>query len=183
MTVAQSIIGYGRDGGRPKDDFYPTPPEATKALLAVEKFGPHIWEPACGDGAISKVLEKAGYSVESSDLNDHGYGDRGVDFLLEHQSFDGDIITNPPFKLGQQFAEHALHLGVMKMALLLKINFLEGVSRCQWLEKSPLVRVLVFRKRLTLLRSGMKRKGGVMITFAWYIWKRRHEGKPTIGWI
>lgn len=72
MTVALSIVGHDRDGGRPKGHFYPTPPESMISLLEVKKFGPRIWEPSCGDGAISKFLEKARHSVKSSDLNDHG---------------------------------------------------------------------------------------------------------------
>ena len=86
MTVAQSIVGFNNDGGRPVDDFYITPPEATKALLAVEKFGPCIWEPACGDGAMSRTLEEAGYKVTSTDLHSHGYGVSGVDFLIRRSS-------------------------------------------------------------------------------------------------
>ena len=65
---------------RQKDDFYPTPPEAVEALLSVEKFIGDIWEPACGDGAISKVLEVE-HNVVSSDLNDYGFGKSGVDFF------------------------------------------------------------------------------------------------------
>ena len=55
-------------------DFYPTPPEAIRALLSVETFEGSIWEPACGDGAISKVLLEAGHEVVSTDLIDRGYG-------------------------------------------------------------------------------------------------------------
>lgn len=55
-------------------DFYPTPPEAVRALLSVETFTGSIWEPACGDGAISKVLIEAGFEVVSTDLIDRGFG-------------------------------------------------------------------------------------------------------------
>lgn len=55
-------------------DFYPTPPEAVRALLSVEAFEGSIWEPACGDGAISKVLLAAGFDVVSTDLIDRGFG-------------------------------------------------------------------------------------------------------------
>ena len=68
-------------GKRAPFEFYPTPPEATRALLSVEKFDGSIWEPACGDGAISKVLQKANYSVVSTDLINYGFGESGQDFL------------------------------------------------------------------------------------------------------
>ena len=70
---------------RQKDDWYPTPPAATKALLDVEGFGHEVWEPACGDGAISKLLDEWGFRSISTDLNDYSYGKSGVDFLLESQ--------------------------------------------------------------------------------------------------
>lgn len=78
-------------------EFYPTPPEAVRALLSVESFSGSIWEPACGDGAISKVLEAAGYQVISTDLIDRGYGAGGQDFLKSDRPLAKNIITNPPY--------------------------------------------------------------------------------------
>ena len=78
-------------------EFYPTPPEATRALLSVESFEGDIWEPACGDGAISKVLEAAGYQVVSTDLIDRGYGVGGHNFLKSDNPLAKNIITNPPY--------------------------------------------------------------------------------------
>ena len=57
--IAQSIVGDRREG-RPEDDFYPTPPNAVYALLGAERFCGVVWEPACGDGAISKILNLVG---------------------------------------------------------------------------------------------------------------------------
>ena len=62
-------------------DFYPTPPEAVRALLSVEQFDGLIWEPACGDGAIAKELARHDHSVHPTDLIDRGYGIGGLDFL------------------------------------------------------------------------------------------------------
>lgn len=78
-------------------DFYPTPPEATRALLSVERFSGTIWEPACGDGAISKVLLAHGYSVVSTDLIYRGFGTGGVNFLTQTQTRARNIVTNPPY--------------------------------------------------------------------------------------
>jgi hypothetical protein len=77
-------------------EFYPTPPEATRALLSVESFEGTVWEPACGDGAISKVLMAAGYQVVSTDLIDRGFGQGGCDFLKSTEPLARNIITNPP---------------------------------------------------------------------------------------
>lgn len=78
-------------------EFYPTPPEATRALLSVEQFDGSIWEPACGDGAISKVLIEAGYKVVSTDLIERGYAKGGYDFLKSSTPLAKNIVTNPPY--------------------------------------------------------------------------------------
>lgn len=77
-------------------EFYPTPPEATRALLSVEAFDGGVWEPACGEGHIAKVLEAEGYDVVATDLVDHGYGRAGVDFLEQRLPRARHIVTNPP---------------------------------------------------------------------------------------
>lgn len=38
-------------------DYYATDPRAVEMLLELEQFSPVIWEPACGEGHISKVLQ------------------------------------------------------------------------------------------------------------------------------
>src|ERR1700674_2084634 len=105
-------------------DFYATPPEATRALLSVEDFDGPIWEPACGQGAISRVLVNAGYTVVSTDLIDRGYGTAGIDFLRETTSRAKHIITNPPYGGGvaDKFIDRALALTCQtggKVAMLL----------------------------------------------------------------
>ena len=81
---------------REVDDFYPTWPGATEALLRVETFDGAIWEPACGEGDMSRVLEAAGYDVISTDLIDRGYGEAPRDFLMEWTPRAPNIVTNPP---------------------------------------------------------------------------------------
>jgi|GEM_PF-4593691 len=89
---AARMIG-GNCDHRVKDDFYPTPDEVTKALIREwPDMGSHIWECACGDGAMSKVLERSGKTVVSTDLVDRGYGQGGVDFLMETSSLAPAIV-------------------------------------------------------------------------------------------
>lgn len=170
---------------RERDDFYPTPPAATRALLAVERFEGPIWEPACGDGAMSRVLEEAGYEVLSTDLIDRGYGRGGVDFLLDWQTAAPNVVTNPPFKHAEEFARHALARATGKVALLCRLGWLEGRARRQLFEASPLARVWVFSNRVLMLRGGIELAGGAggMIAFAWYVWERGYAGRPTLGWV
>ena len=60
--------------------------------------GPFVHEPACGDGAMAKVIEMYGRIVLATDLVDRGYGVGGVDYL-SHPPLAGSVITNPPFSL------------------------------------------------------------------------------------
>jgi hypothetical protein len=73
-------------------DFFQTPAWATYALIDNEKFSGEIWESACGDGALSRVLAKTGCSISSSDLHDRGYGDVGIDFLTAKRQAE-NIVT------------------------------------------------------------------------------------------
>jgi hypothetical protein len=185
--VVQALIGYGNPQDREKDDFYATPPESTEALLRVEQFEGSIWEPAAGQGHLSKVLEAAGHEVISTELVDRGFGETGVDFLMEWRPRAPNIVTNPPFKLSSQFVRNALRLTTGKVAMLLKIGFLEGVERADVFDAAPLARVWVFRRRQSFLKSGihktnMNGKGG-MIAYAWFVWEHGYQDKPTLGWI
>lgn len=170
---------------REVDDFYSTPRSVVEQLLAVEHFDGAIWEPACGDGAISRVLQDCGHEVVSTDLVDRGYGQHGIDFLMEYKPLARNVLTNPPFKLGTEFANHALGLVEGKVAMLLKIGFLEGPTR-EALHHN-LTRVWVIRRRVTFLKGGKEfsrsnGKGGIH-TYAWFVWDRTHRGPVTLGWL
>jgi hypothetical protein len=189
LKRAQSLVGTS--AGRPDDDFYPTPPEATLALLANETFVGDIWEPACGDGAISRVLEDHGFTVKSTDLNYRGYGVGNRDFLHEFPAFNEDanptnIITNPPFKLAEEFIWKSLEMTADnggKVAMLCKLQFLEGIKRKKMFEATPLARVHVFSKRITMWRNGEAKPSSSMIAFAWFVWDHKYKGEPIIRWI
>src|SRR5215831_576694 len=117
------------------NDLYETPTCATEALLRVEKLPPRIWEPACGRGAIVRVLRAAGHEVVASDIANYGIpitapGYWGRDFLLERMAplGTGCILTNPPGKIATKFARHALNL-CPRVILLLRLAFLESTRR------------------------------------------------------
>lgn len=197
VTQAQRVAGVAVDAARRSPaDFYPTPPEATEALLRVETFRGPIWEPACGDGAISKVLEAAlppWTVIKSTDLHNRGYGTPGIDFLTadfyKHRpGWDFNIITNPPFAhvlpFMQRAVEFACYRSGGKAALLLRLACLEGQARRAFFESSPLARVWVFSKRVQFKRPGWEDTGkGGMVAYAWYVWEHDHEGPPTLGWL
>lgn len=156
------------------DDFYETPACATEALVRVESLPKRIWEPACGRGAISEVLASAGHDVISTDLVDYGYGRPGVDFLMETTAPRGVgcIVTNPPFKLADQFARHALTL-TPKVILLLRWAYAEGVARSDLID-GPLAHVWLGRERLPFMhRDGVDgpRHSNSGAPFAWFVFE------------
>jgi hypothetical protein len=182
MTSKSSMqmVGHNLNNDRNKNDFYPTPPEATLALLNKQKFEGNIWECACGDGAISKILIDEGYDVYSSDLIDRNYGDVGLDFLESNKKYD-NIITNPPFKLSLEFTLKALSCVNNKAVFLHKLTYLEGIKRYQNIfNLNKLEKVLIFSRRLGFKKND--KKGGLMC-FAWFIFDVNYNGKPQIDWI
>lgn len=186
-AAATSFARAQRDdpANRETHDFYPTWPAATRALLSVEPFTGPIWEPACGDGAMSRVLEAAGHHVISTDLVDRGYGEGGRDFLMEWTPRAPNIVTNPPFRWAIEFTDRALQLTTGKVALFLRLAFLEGVERGKWFRSTPLARVWVMSRRVPIARGRMCEDGdghGV-IAFAWFVWEHGHAGPPTIGFL
>lgn len=185
MDKASYIHGKTPKPERDRHDFYPTPHIATQALCNVEKFDGPIWEPACGDGAISNVLKQNGYKVISTDLIDRGYGKGGKDFLNTRKLLAPNIITNPPFKYSSEFVRHAIHLGCAKLALLCRVEWLASKKRKSLFETTPLAQVWVFSTRLSMARGGARQYQAArgMMEFAWFIWLRGYAGKPTLGWV
>lgn len=187
ILSGNKLAGGNPERGRVENDFYATPISATEALMKVENFNGKIWEPACGDGKMSKVLEKYNKTI-SSDLYDRGYGTPNIDFLkIKDKNYD-NIVTNPPFEFFQEFAETALNIVKYKVALFGKLQALEGQKRATFLEISPLKTVYVFKKRVNPLRNGSEvdengKKWASTMAFAWYIWDKEYSGYPIIKWI
>lgn len=169
------------------NDLYETPACAIEALLAVENLPRRIWEPACGPGAIARVLRARGHEVFASDLVHYDSPDQdahGVDFLLERVAPEGfeAIVTNPPYRLADAFVTHALDLADT-VAMLLRLAFLEGKRRTDLIERRGLARVWVFRGRLPMMhRAGWAGpRASSSMAFAWFVWRRSHHGPPTLG--
>lgn len=166
------------------DDFYETPKVAVEALLSVERFEGAIWEPACGAGAIVRVLEAAGHEVVATDLVERGVGTARVDFLMEQRLLAPNICTNPPYKLADEFARKALDLGAAKTAMLLRLVWLAGQRRRSLV--ASCARVWVFSARLPRMHRGDWEGPRIVsssVDFAWFIWSKDYSEPPTLGWL
>ena len=175
---------HKKEGIREQDDFYTTDPNAVIELLKREKLEGEIWEPACGNGVISKILEENGYRVYSTDKFDRGYGSI-LDFLISIKQVD-TIITNPPYKLAEKFILKALSSvkDKGKVIMLLKLLFLEGQKKYVTIFKdNPPKVIYIFSYRTNCYINDIRDKTGGAVCYAWYVWEKGYKGEPIIKWI
>ena len=173
------------DGERQREDYYATEPKATEWLCRLEQFDGRILEPACGEGHISEVLKAAGYDVVSRDLVDRGYGEVADFLAIDNQEWNGNIVTNPPYKYAQQFVEKALSIipEGKKVAMFLKLQFLEGKARRTLFRSTPPIRVWVSSSRLNCAKNGdFNANQGGAVAYAWFVWEKGYKGDTTVKW-
>lgn len=168
-------------------DFHPTPKMAIESLLDVEEFQGNIFEPASGDGAISRVLEEHGYSVISSDIQkeDFVYGNKGVNFFNVEDRYD-NIITNPPFNIVSEFALHALDITKRKVAFMVQDNFLHSIKRYELIFKNNKPNIIwKFQNCIPYYDNKNKKwRNGGALRHIWVIWDKENPVKNTIfNWI
>jgi hypothetical protein len=184
MSQVQGGTQFGRHSlADRKNDLYETPPCATRALIPFLDKDQVIWEPACGPGAIVRELRDAGFVVHATDLVDYGLEGAwgGVDFLMERPDRRRRwevIVTNPPFKLADQFTRHALDLA-STVWIFQRLNWLEGVKRADLMDRH-LDHILLGRERLPMMhRDGWEgpKLGASAMPFAWF----RFEAERSAG--
>lgn len=175
---------------RQSEDYYATDPIAARLLLDVEPFDGKIWECACGEKHLARVLEDAGFEVRSSDIVDR-CGNEVFDFLgIENcEPWYGNIVTNPPYKYAVEFIYKALSLipEGNKVAMFLKVQFLEGKSRKMLYKDFPPKTIYVSSSRINCAKngdfSGLRTSGGSAVAYAWYVWEKGYRGETIVKWI
>ena len=178
------------DSERQSEDYYATEPKAIHKLCAVEQFTDTVWECACGGGHMVQALRENDYKVYATDIVNRGgvVIDEVKDFFTAKHS-PIDIITNPPYKFAKEFVEHALDIieDGRKVAMFLKLTFLESKSRRALFEKYPPKRIWVFSERVQCAKNGdfetYKQGVGTAVAYAWFIWQKGYKGETTVGWI
>jgi len=176
------------------DDF-PTPPWATRALCEYvlgDQRDSSCWEPACNRGYMAKPLKEYFKSVHASDVHDYGWEgqERVVDFLFPgseppHIAAKGVdwIITNPPFRLAEQFIKRGLGLANVGVAVLVRTSFLEGVGRYEDLfSKTPPDTIAQFVERVPMIKGRHDPRASTATSYAWLVWGL-DEPETTFRWI
>lgn len=176
MGIEASTVIGGRSEkwDRNDADFYPTPASVTKALFRDFPQLAHglVWEPACGDGAISRVIYDVNPSVAviSTDLHHRGYGTGGIDFLKSANVFGAtSLVTNPPFFAAEAFIRHASKMGI-PFAMLLKGTYWNAAARFDLFKTTgpAVVAPLLWRPNFAPNRG----KSPTM-EFCWTVWDAR----------
>lgn len=169
-------------------DYYATDPIAGEHLMNLEIFQEDIWEPACGEGHLSKVFLEYDYRVKSSDLIERGFGEK-YDFLSIHNTYwKGDIITNPPYTYAKEFVEKSLQIieNGSKVAMFLKLTFLEGKGRSDFFRENPPKIIYVSRGRINCAKNGdfknQRISGGSAVCYAWFIWEKGFKEDTILRW-
>jgi hypothetical protein len=180
---------------RKERDFYPTQPWVTEALCQAVEFDNRgiLWEPACGDGRMAKVLDRWHAAVVSSDIADYGYGETGIDFL-DPSSFAwlqnlrvgkiAAIVTNPPFDYAVSFILRALELtreARGKVAIVQRHEFDAPRSNHSLFQAPiPFAAKLILHNRP---RWSDDDKASPRFPYAWYLWDWRHRGPPILRYL
>lgn len=184
-TFVQLASSSHTDKPREENDYYATEPKAGELLLEQEGFK-NVWECACGEGHLARVFQEKGILGKASDLIDRHYGQWGVDFLLSNEKWNGDIITNPPYKYAEQFVRKSLETieSGRKVAMFLKIQFLEGKARKKLFMEYPPKTVYVSSSRLNCARNGdFNSFDSSAVAYCWYVWEKGFKGDTIIKWI
>jgi hypothetical protein len=172
------------------NEYYPTPPEATRALLSVERFEGSIWEPACGEGAIASVLKDAGHTVVATDLVEYGYGIGRTDFLKELRPRAKHIVTNPPYGSGlaDAFITQSLRFAQLTggtVAMLLNLASLVHRTRTTWWRAHPPARLYAIDDIVCwpAHRYGPAPQHFTKHRYFWAVWKPDHTGPSAFWWL
>lgn len=180
------------------EHFYIEPISAVTALIEAEPFEGTIYDPACGSGTIPRTFRSRGFKVMSSDVVQRFHGAdidnlnfRPFDFLRhDYPVRVANVVSNPPYKLAEEFLFKALDVANCKVAFLLRLAFLEGRGRADRVfnGKTPLARVHVFPNRVNmppghLLQSGAVKREGGKHAYGWFVWDHAHKGDATVKWL
>lgn len=190
-----SLAGTSTTRERANYDYYATPYQATEMLLDEVKFSGDFLEPCVGGGHIVDVIKRyyPDECVYGVDIVDRGYPNTLVADFLKHdflgQKFD-NVVTNPPFSLAQEFLEKSMEVvnDGGKIAMFLKIQFLEGAKRREMFKKYPPKYIYVFVKRQAPWNNGspVDEKGkswSSTMCFAWFVWEKGFTGEPIVRWL
>ncbi len=176
----------------PKDspDDFPTPPWATRALLeyvineGVDRSQSCL-EPACGAGHMAKVLEEYFCQVRCSDAYEYGYGPVRNFLTHPYETNAVDwVITNPPFRLAEEFVLRSLQVARRGVAILARTVFLESSGRYNRIFRDqPPSKFAQFVERVPMVKGRLDKNASTATGYAWLVWENGAAGSPRLLWV
>jgi hypothetical protein len=176
---------------REAHEHYVEPEWCSRRLFEVERFEGGVWDPACGFGRIPLEARYKGLPAHASDIVHRSeICQQQLDFFKFEKApmirgYEAqNIVSNPPFEIFREFAEHSLKLATGKVALIWLVRTLNAA---RWLNDLPLKRILFLTPRPSMppghvIAAGQKPGGGKQ-DFCWLIFDHTYNGEPTIGWL
>lgn len=187
QNTSHAVMSQRHEAGDSLDHF-PTPPWATRALcewLADCRLlkGGTAWEPACAEGHMARPLAEYFGDVHASDIHDYGFGEV-ADFLWPTDRRADWIITNPPFRLADQFARTAIERAREGAAMLVRTAFLEGGARHAGLfTPFPPSDVLQFVERVPMHKGRLVKGGSTATAYCWIVWRKDAPTGTHFHWL
>ena len=176
------------DHNRAEHDYYATEPSTINELIAQNlSLSKNIWECAAGERHLSKRLIEFGFNVKETDIISRCPKVEVLDFLSipNNYLFNGDIITNPPYKYALEFVQKALSIIPEQrlVCMFLKLTFLEGQKRYHFFKQYPPKYVYVYSSRRKCAYNGMFDSSSSATCYAWFVWEKGSTTEPIIRWV
>jgi hypothetical protein len=174
-------------------DYFPTPPWATRALItyvlpAIDANLDYsmCWEPAAGSGHMAEPLREFFGAVFASDVYDYGRGYAvgsfvGVGSDVSVCPFQPDwVVTNPPFKLGEEFVRRGLTVARYGVAMLARTAFIESAARYPIFSPERFAVFAPFAGRVPMVKGRWDPAASSATSYSWFVWTKRTRRTPTI---
>jgi hypothetical protein len=191
QNTSHAVMAQRTEAKDSPDDF-PTPPWATRALVEYILGNKRILakqtclEPACGAGHMVKVLKEYFARVDYADAYEYGFG-QIRDFLMHPTQLNSVdwVITNPPFRLSEEFVLRSLKVARHGVAILARTVFIESVGRYRNIfERVPPTKFAQFTERVPMVKGRLDRKATTATGYAWLVWEKRQDTEaPKLMWV
>ena len=188
QNISHAVMAQRFEPANSLDDF-PTPPWATRALIehvigVNSVLDSTCLEPACGRGYMAAALRPYFKQTVAADIADYGYG-LNQDFLNIDKDVRFDwVITNPPFRLAEDFFHNAFQICDEGVALLVRTVFIEGKGRLERVfSKYPPSMVAQFAERVPMVKGRVDPKASTATGYAWVVWRKPLSDHTRLQWI
>ena len=191
MQNTSHAVMAQRTEGKKVSTTFPTPPWATRALMEyvvtpkTSLGSMTCLEPACGRGHMSVALAEYFGDVVSYDVFEYGFGSVADFLTTKHDAGSLDwVITNPPFKLAEDFVERSMKIARHGVAMLTRTVFIESVGRYERLFKlKPPTSFAQFVERVPMVKGRVDKKASTATGYGWLVWEKGRPARSKLVWI